>query len=389
MTVTKEKQPTSTSTELTGGAGFTYEDTVVAYYLAALLREEHAAGQSGIVKGVAVQQAGHGHPMDDLIVEFDDAGIRRRLSLQVKRQLRIRAAASNTDFREIMAGAVATRATANFQCDLDCYGFVTEHVAVEPFRSLNRLIEWAKSDITGDDFAHRFTPKGTAAAAERTLRDDLLPLTEAQSADDEVKFYRQFAVIRLEGLAEGGVLRTEIVNRLQELIAVNDDGHDLLLFDRLYRIVRDGAGTARKWTRQTLLGQLRGIVRLKVAPNYRADIGLLQSFSAAGLADVAEEIEGFRVERPDQFQYCQAGSRPPHLPTRNRVLNKSDGRRGHARFVACSSQCDAPLARLRRSGGESLSRGRAAKLGHRRPAGNSSFGNRLERDAEAGKAPRG
>ena len=132
MTVTKKKQPSSTSTELTGGAGFTYEDTVVAYYLAALLREEHAAGQSGIVKTVAVQQAGHGHPMDDLVVEFDDAGIRRRLRLQAKRPLTISAAASNSDFREIMAGAVATRATADFQIDLDCYGFVAEHVAVAP-----------------------------------------------------------------------------------------------------------------------------------------------------------------------------------------------------------------------------------------------------------------
>ena len=32
----------ATSTELTGGPGFTYEDTVVAYYLAALLRPRMA-----------------------------------------------------------------------------------------------------------------------------------------------------------------------------------------------------------------------------------------------------------------------------------------------------------------------------------------------------------
>ena len=60
----------SASTELTGGAGFTFEDTAVAYYLVALLREERAAGQEGTVTSVAIQQAGHGHPMDDVIVEF-------------------------------------------------------------------------------------------------------------------------------------------------------------------------------------------------------------------------------------------------------------------------------------------------------------------------------
>jgi hypothetical protein len=36
------------STEIAGGAGFTYEDAVVAYYLAALLREDRAAPIEGI-----------------------------------------------------------------------------------------------------------------------------------------------------------------------------------------------------------------------------------------------------------------------------------------------------------------------------------------------------
>ena len=288
----------STSTELTGGAGFTFEDTVVAYYLAALLREERAAGQEGTVTRVAVQQAGHGHPMDDLIVEFKHDDSRRRLSLQVKRKITISAAASNTDFREIVAGAVATRATPDFQPDLDVYGFVVENVAAHSFRTLNRLIDWAKSSPSGEDFVRRFTDGGAAAAAERRLCDDLASLIEAKSLDDETNFYHQFSALKLEGLMVGCAFRAEVVNRLQELIASDEDGQDVLLFDRLCRIARDGAGTACIWTRHTLLSQLWGNVRLKVTPNYRADIDLLQSFSSAGMADVSEEIEGFRVERP-------------------------------------------------------------------------------------------
>ena len=95
-----------------------------------------------------------------------------------------------------------------------------------------------------------------------------------------------------------GALRAEIVNRLQELVISDEDGQDLLLFDRLCRIAREGAGTAHIWTRQTLLSQLRGTVRLRVIPNYRADVDRLQSFSLAGMADVSEEIAGYRVERP-------------------------------------------------------------------------------------------
>ena len=295
----KEERKQATSTELTGGTGFTYEDTVVAYYLTALLREERAAGLNGVVKTVAVQQEGHDHPMDDIIVEFYDDGSQRRLSLQAKRKIQISAAKTNNDFRDIFSRAIATRATDYFNDDLDAYGFVTEKVATARFRTLNRLIDWAKSSPSGEDFARRFAPGGAAAAAERSLRDELAPLIGAQSPDEERRFYAQFVALNLDGLTEGGILRTEVINRLQELVAVNEDGLDVLLFDRLCRIARDAAGSARKWTRQTLLAELRGAVRLKVAPNYQRDVDLLQAFSIAGLEDLSEEIVGFRVERPN------------------------------------------------------------------------------------------
>jgi hypothetical protein len=93
----------ATSTELTGGAGFAYEDTVDAYYLAHLLGRDRAAGQAGFVTSVAVQQQGHGNPMDDLVVEFDDGGIKRVLGLQIKRSVTISAA--DEDFRPIITAA--------------------------------------------------------------------------------------------------------------------------------------------------------------------------------------------------------------------------------------------------------------------------------------------
>jgi ATPase family associated with various cellular activities (AAA) len=112
-----------------------------------------------------------------------------------------------------------------------------------------------------------------------------------------VSFYRQFVALKMDGLEDGGVLRAELVNRLQEIVAGNEDGQDILLFDRLCRLARDGAGTARKWTRSVLLSQLRGVVRLRVAPNYTTDINALLSFSLEGLADITETIDDFHVMR--------------------------------------------------------------------------------------------
>ena len=99
----------SRSTELTGGEGFTYEDTIVAYYLTALLHEDSAAGISGNVSRVAVQQHSQGEPLDDLIVDAIQSSGTRRLSLQVKRDLTISAAASNTDFRLAVPGVRPNR----------------------------------------------------------------------------------------------------------------------------------------------------------------------------------------------------------------------------------------------------------------------------------------
>lgn len=293
--VVKKKQ--ATSTELTGGAGFTYEDKVVAYYLAALLRSEKAMLQHGTVSSVAVQQAGQGQPMDDLIVEFRDTDGLRMLGLQVKSTLTVSGAATNKDFRDIVNRAGETRKTSGFQVDRDAYGYVVENVAEAGHRSLNRLIDWAVSSPTYADFDRRFVEGGAAAVAERALRDDLAPLIRACGAEDDWSFYRQFVAARLSGLKETGIFWAEITNRLQELVASNEDGQEVLLFDRLCRIARDGAGTARKWTRTTLIVQLRGVVRLKVSPSFRDDIDTLVQFSSDGLNEIAESIDGFEVDR--------------------------------------------------------------------------------------------
>ena len=151
------------STELTGGAGFSYEDTVVAYYLSSLLRRERAAGQTGFVTSVAVQQQGHGNPMDDLVVEFDDVGTKRVLSLQIKRSVTISGAATNDEFRGIIAAAVKTQAFESFTKAADACGFVVEHVTADTFRSLTRLIEWAKASTESADFGPRFLPQAPLA----------------------------------------------------------------------------------------------------------------------------------------------------------------------------------------------------------------------------------
>ena len=92
------------SPELAGGEGFTFEGDVATFYLAALLAEAYAPGiEDRTVIRVSVQQHDFGEPLDDAIVDFQDAAKDpARLRLQVKRSLTISGAETNTDFREII-----------------------------------------------------------------------------------------------------------------------------------------------------------------------------------------------------------------------------------------------------------------------------------------------
>ena len=122
--------------------------------------------------------------MDDIIVSFENGGVPAKLSLQAKRKIQI--SATNGDFADVLTRAVATRASGSFNAENDAYGFAVEHVAENRFRTLRRLIGWAQASPTGEHFAARF---GSAASAERKMRDELLASINVTSSQDERDFY--------------------------------------------------------------------------------------------------------------------------------------------------------------------------------------------------------
>ncbi len=129
------------SPELAGGAGFTYEGDVAAFYLSSLLAEAFAPGiKDRVVCCVSVQQRDFGEPLDDVIVDFRGAtGEPARLSLQVKRSLTISDAKSNTDFREVVRDSWSTLNKNNFRRGMDRYGAAVGEVAQSKAEAMNKL----------------------------------------------------------------------------------------------------------------------------------------------------------------------------------------------------------------------------------------------------------
>jgi len=172
-----------TSPELTGGAGFTYEDAVAAYYLVAMVGGTTATGlASRVVQRVAQQQADFGEPLDDVIVDAVSAadGSVMRLSLQVKRSLTISDAATKTDFREVIQRSWQTLQKPTFREHVDRVGAATGTVTEEAFRNFTTVCELARASdstapiISGDDGSLP-NRKGRATSARLRRQSQLGP----------------------------------------------------------------------------------------------------------------------------------------------------------------------------------------------------------------------
>jgi len=288
--------------ELAGGAGFSFEDAVVAVYLGALLGSESAPGLSGrIVERVAQQQVGFGEPLDDLVIDGrapDDTPA--RLSLQVKRALTVSAAASNADFREIVTRSWATLAQLDFRETVDRVGAVTGTVAEASRRALNAVCEWARASSTVDTFLAHF--QGGAAGEDRrgvleAFRGILDNYSNGKIDDSGVyRLLQHFVLISIDVLHEGAVDESNAIERLRHHL--RDPHRAASLWTRLRVIARDGAGRAAEFNRSSLLSELRGEFRFSGSQSLRQDLATISEEAERSLASISMEIDGTEIQRP-------------------------------------------------------------------------------------------
>ncbi|ODT32136.1 MAG: hypothetical protein ABS35_02785 [Kaistia sp. SCN 65-12] len=290
------------SPELTGGAGFTYEAHVAARYLVALLTEGSAPGLNHrIVKRVALQQKSAGEPLDDVIVDAAGVGDQARLSLQVKRQLTISSAATNTDFREVVVNSWATLQKPVFRENVDRFGAATGTVSAERLRELRRVCELARSSTDAASFFARGGEHGNAGADFNAIigvfRTILSDIGIDASKEDLHHLLKHFVVIQFDFLSEEATHASDAVEKLRAFLpSQSERAPDL--WQQLAGMARDGAGKAAEYDRVILVSRLGAHYRLAPAPSLRADLEILERVSADGSASVFTDIAGSRIDRP-------------------------------------------------------------------------------------------
>jgi hypothetical protein len=291
------------SPELTGGAGFTYEDGVAAVYAAALLSETTAPGLPGRqVKLLSVQQGPLGHPLDDVIVEGEGTdGVRMRLSLQVKRRLVISDSQGNTDFRDTVLRAHATVTGAEFKVGLDRVGAVTGEIADGSKRSFETLCDWARADGDVMRFVKKLRTDGVSGekAAHfdivRSVLSSKLPEGELDAATHLLLSH--FVLMRFEMLHEGSVTEAQTVSNLANHLRPAERARADDLWRRLLALVRVSEGQAAVFDRKTLVARLNGAFPLTGAPSMQATLSQVATEARLAVAEIGNDIGGVSIPR--------------------------------------------------------------------------------------------
>ncbi len=292
------------STELAGGEGFTFEGDAAAFYLTALLAEAYAPGiDDRTVVRVSVQQRDFGEPLDDVIVDFEDAAKKpARLSLQVKRSLTISKAETNTDFRDIIRNSWATLKKADFRINVDRYGSAVGTVTPAKERALKTLCDWARESLTADHFNARFAKDGGASAELKTVKNNVVALMEdakgAPCTNEEVhRFLAHFVLIQFDFLREGATDPPDAINRIGDCLVPDDAAKAPFVWSKIVQLARASAGKSGQFDRARLVRMISPVVRFRGATSLRLDLDRLTELTKSYTNLIPDDVGGSKLDR--------------------------------------------------------------------------------------------
>lgn len=296
---------TAASPEATGGAGYTFEDGVVANFLVSLLCDGAVRGlPEAICRRVLVQRAALGHPLDDVVVSAHDRShADLTLSLQVKQSLTISAAPSNTDFRDLVVRANRTVTGTAFVADRDRVGAAVAHVASDKLRAVRSVFEMARLSADAADFAARLAMPGLSSDDQRgfvaAVREILgTELGRSPSQDELRHLLRHFVLMRFDLRTEGAEGDHAAIERLRVALRPEAAHRATDLWRALLDLARRMAGAAGSMDRPALLARLSPEFELQAARRYAGDLVRIADAATHALQDIDLTLDGVAVERP-------------------------------------------------------------------------------------------
>lgn len=222
------------STESMGGIGVSYERAVAAVYLTAMLAGGTGPGLAGKVVHVAAQKAA---ALDDLEIQTEDEQGRTAVArLQVKHQLALTAAPSNTNFADIVRDAWRDLRAPAFAVG-DRVGAVAERIASDSLYAARRLAEMAELAADGATLEAALSRPGQGGDAKK-LWDKVAALSEkplgrAATSDELLTFWRHFTVIGIDASFARDRDRAHAIDQLRTVTYLQNAPDPATLFATL------------------------------------------------------------------------------------------------------------------------------------------------------------
>ena len=277
---------------------------MAAFYLTALLAEEYAPGiDDRTVVCVSVQQRDFGEPLDDVIVDFEDAEKKpARLSLQVKRSLTISKAKTNSGFRDIIRDSWATLRKSDFRVRFDRYGAAVGTIASAKERALKTLCDLARESLTANHFDARFAKGGNASDGIKAVKNDIVALLEKTkgtpcTSGEVHHFLAHFVLIQFDFLREGATDPPDAINRIRDCLAPEDTAKASLIWSRVVQLARASAGKSGQFDRARLVHSISAIARLRGSTSLRHDLDKLTKLAMSYANLIPDDIGGMKLDR--------------------------------------------------------------------------------------------
>ena len=249
----------------TGDAGGHFEQHVGAYYVALLLfgAVQLVLTNTSVV-GVNFQTRHRGWRTDDLlVVGVTDAGVRRKLAVQVKLNFTI--SASNEDCCKVFKGFWDDfQATGRFNASKDRFAIITLHGTSSLLHSFNSLLHCALASNDATDFHHRMKINGYISNQAKKRNEIIKSILSEHigkppSDDDYWRFLRVVNVISYDFNSPTAQTEAMILSLLAQFVTT--DVQDTIAaagitWARLLKFVGQGRPVAATYRREDLPSEI-------------------------------------------------------------------------------------------------------------------------------------
>ena len=293
------KKPAPTA--LTGGAGFSYEDQIGAYFILHMLAGRQPLGPDyGTIHAVHFQARESEWLLDDLLVELQTHDQKHSLAISAKRRRQVTRKRFPADFVQTVWEQWLGRTSACFVKGRDLLGLVTGQLADPVKEAWNDLLRESLLTDPARLVARIHTP-GQTSKMERDLFDSLhcpgdlqaSTGTDETATGDLIKHIRLF---HLDFRACPSTSRVLCLSICQSVLASGDPTEAADLWKTLVTFaweLRLGGSTDISRTIRRLCPQFD----LKEHPAYEADWRQLSRISGEAMNVVRRDINGHSLPR--------------------------------------------------------------------------------------------